>query len=81
MPYLDISGTEFTLPRFDDGHSAPINIPLGFPIGNDRLFEAFVSTKTHDQNTIIIIIIIINIVSLTKKILFTRSIIYLTKSV
>ncbi|MCG8626254.1 MAG: hypothetical protein MJE68_30180 [Proteobacteria bacterium] len=49
LPYLNISGTVFTLPRFDDGHSASINLPLGFPIGNDRLFEAFVSTKTRSK--------------------------------
>ena len=49
MPYLDLQSTPgvatFTVPRVDDGHSPLIDIPLGFPMGNDRLFEVFVSTK------------------------------------
>jgi hypothetical protein len=56
LPYLDIpnipDATVFTVPRFVNGHSPPINIPLGFPIGNDRVFEVFVSAKyTHNQNS------------------------------
>ena len=56
MSYLDLQSTPgvatFTVPRVDDGHSPPIDIPLGFPMGNDRLFEVFVSTKARMIHTI-----------------------------
>ena len=54
LPYLDLQNTPgvttFTVPRVDDGHSPSIHIPIGFPVGNDKLFNVFVSRKI--KNTI-----------------------------
>ena len=47
MPYLPLNTTagvtSLFVPSLDDGSSSAIPVPAGFPIGNDRLFVAYVS--------------------------------------
>ena len=49
LPYLTLQTTPgvvtYTVPPGDDVYSSPIQIPGGFPIGNDKLFSVFVSRK------------------------------------